>query len=228
MQQPPNATRFYPRLLDFIAQCLDSANNLPPQRAAALDALVRYIRDRRNERQPVTLTFICTHNSRRSQMAQVWAATAAAYHGIDGIHVHSGGTEATAFNPRAVGALERAGFRITPTTGGANPVYHVRYTDADPPITCFSKLYNQPPNPPAGFCAVMTCAHAEANCPVVHGATQRIAILYDDPKEADGIPEEARRYDERCRQIAVEMLYVFSRVNAAAAGVKGPGTGSFG
>jgi hypothetical protein len=46
----------------------------------------------------------------------------------------------------------------------------------------------------------------------VPGALKRFATPYEDPKAFDGTPDEARMYDERCRQIARELLYVFSLV----------------
>ena len=49
---------------------------------------------------------------------------------------------------------------------------------------------------------------------MVLGAAERIAITYEDPKAFDGTDREAEAYDERCRQIAREMLYVFSLVGA--------------
>jgi len=36
----------------------------------------------------------------------------------------------------------------------------------------------------------------------------RFALPYDDPKQSDGTPTEVKTYDERCRQIAREMLYM--------------------
>ena len=53
---------------------------------------------------------------------------------------------------------------------------------------------------------------ADAACPVVLGDALRVPIRYEDPKVADGTPQEAAVYDERCLQIATEMLYLFSRV----------------
>ena len=81
-------------------------------------------------------------------------------------------------------------------------------------MECYSKTYDDPSNPQEGFAAVMTCSQADKNCPMVMGAALRVAIPYDDPKAADGTPEEAQRYDERCNQIATEMFYLFSQVNA--------------
>jgi arsenate reductase len=39
----------------------------------------------------------------------------------------------------------------------------------------------------------------------------RISLPYDDPKAADGTSEEAERYEERCLQIATEMMYVMEQ-----------------
>jgi protein-tyrosine phosphatase/arsenate reductase len=96
---------------------------------------------------------------------------------------------------------------------GDNPVYRVRHGEDAPPVEHFSKVYDQAPNPSEGFCAVMTCQAASEACPVVHGADARVAVPYEDPKAFDGTEQEAAKYDERCRQIAREMLYAFSRVS---------------
>jgi hypothetical protein len=36
-------------------------------------------------------------------------------------------------------------------------------------------------------------------------------VNYDDPKDFDGTLQEEAKYDERTRQIAREMLYLFSK-----------------
>lgn len=138
-------------------------------------------------------------------MSQIWATTAATYYGIKNIRCFSGGTEATAFNPRAVKAMERAGFRID-NPGGTNPHYLVAFSDERSPIECFSKVYDDPFNPREHFAAVMTCSHANENCPFIPGA-ERISVTYEDPKVADDTPEESLKYNERVRQIGTEMFY---------------------
>ena len=144
-------------------------------------------------------------------MGQLWAAAAAAHFGIEHVRTYSGGTEATAFNPRAAAAMQRAGF-IIENPGGDNPRYQVTFDEDGPVIECFSKTYDDPVNPATGFAAIMTCSDADEACPVIKGAALRAPIRYDDPKVADGTPDEALAYDARCLQIAKEMLYVFSRV----------------
>lgn len=206
-------TQFYPELQSYIQAVLPDTASIATERKEALDKLATYIRKKQDAGNTASLTFICTHNSRRSHLSQIWAATAAAYYGL-GEHVQtfSGGTEATAFNPRAVAAIERAGFTVE-NPGGENPHYQVRLAEQAPAMECFSKTYDDPfANPQKEFAAVMTCSDADENCPIVPGAEFRQAIPYEDPKVADGTPEETARYDERCRQIATEMFYMMSRV----------------
>jgi len=193
------------------ARVLPELERVPAERREELTRLAAFVRSRTDAGERAQLTFICTHNSRRSHLAQVWSQTAAAWYGVEGVETYSGGTEATAFDPRAVAALERAGFAVG-RPGGDNPRYAVRFGPAAPEMFCFSKVYSDPPNPLEGFAAVMTCTAADEACPIVHGAALRVSLPYLDPKQADDTPEEARRYDERSLQIAAEMFYLMSRV----------------
>ena len=197
--------KFYPALQKYIASLLTEIDHIPSERQELLRVLSEYIADQSQVEGPTQLNFICTHNSRRSHISQIWASAAAAYYGIKNIRCYSGGTEATAFNPRAVQAMERAGFWID-NPGGTNPHYLVTFADGGPHVECFSKVYDDPFNPSEHFAAVMTCSHADENCPFIPGA-KRISVTYEDPKVADDTPEESRRYDERVRQIGTEMLY---------------------
>lgn len=191
------------------ALCLDFAS-IPEERKQKLGRLAAYIKAKLTQQKEVRLVYICTHNSRRSHFGQVWAKTAATYYGIDNVFSWSGGTEATAFHPNAIKALERVGFGIIAEGVKDNPHYSVKYTNNGEPMTCYSKCYDDPANPSSHFAAVMTCGEAEQNCPFIPGAEQRISLTYEDPKVSDGMPAESATYDERCRQIALEALYVFS------------------
>ena len=208
---PMTAPALLPDLAEYVAERTDEFARIPAARRADLERLAAYLRDRRAAGEPIRLTFICTHNSRRSHLGHLWAAVAAAYYDVPDVETFSGGTEATAFNPRAVAALRRAGFRIEPDGAESNPRYEVRSGDSLPPAVCFSKRYDRPPNPTADFAAVLVCGEADAACPHVPGAAWRLALPYEDPKAADDTPAEAARYDERTAQIAREMLYAFSR-----------------
>lgn len=185
---------------------------IPNERKIILNQLTRFIQAKKELNESIDLNFICTHNSRRSHIAQLWAQAAAAYYGIENVRCFSGGTEATAFNPRAVKALQDAGFIITKTKEGENPVYEVRYTNGEVPVIAFSKTYNDPFNNTKDFAAIMTCSHADENCPLVLGASERIALTYNDPKEFDATPQETEKYTERVHQIGREIFYVFSQL----------------
>lgn len=190
-------------------------SDVSAERQGVLQPLVEYIKEKITTQQPINLTFICTHNSRRSHLGQVWAQVAAAYFGAKNVCCFSGGTETTACNPRTISAFERAGLKVTKTTESDNPVYEISFEDSTQPIIAFSKVYDQEPNPAQGFAAIMTCDHAEANCPFIPGAEKRLPIMYIDPKVSDNTPEESATYDARCRQIATEMKWVFTQVAAS-------------
>lgn len=183
---------------------------IPAERKKQLAQLAAYVVTCSKSNHPAQLTFICTHNSRRSHLAQIWAQVAAIHFGLPGVQTFSGGTAATAFNPRAIAALRRAGFEIPEPTATSNPHYQVRFHSASPPLDCFSKVYSESPNPQRDFCAVLVCSQADEACPLVPGAALRLSIPYDDPKAFDGTHAETEKYDERSQQIAREMLYAFA------------------
>ncbi len=205
---PPSP--IYPKLESQLKDFEKEFQNIPEERKEILEDLAGYIQRKRASSQPINLTFICTHNSRRSHISQLWAQAAAGYYGINNVFSYSGGTEATAFNPRAVKAMREAGFVITTGQEGNNPVYEVRYSDTFPALNVFSKKYDEGGNPARGFAAVMTCSEADQNCPIVRGADYRIGLPYEDPKAFDGTPEEEAMYRERVHQIGVEIGYAFS------------------
>jgi protein-tyrosine-phosphatase len=198
----------------MISQVIREFAQIPPDRQAELRKVALYVKSKLGAKETPQLTFICTHNSRRSHLAQVWAQTAAAYYDLPSVKTYSGGIEVTACNIRTVWALRRAGFSVVQSNAGTNPVYLIQYCDSAEPLRAFSKLYYQDGNPTNNYVAVMTCDHADKNCPVVEGSSMRVGVHYVDPKESDGKPEEEATYDERCRQIAREMFFMMSQVKS--------------
>jgi len=199
-------------MFEKIQQLIDrmDVESISEPRRQELDVLIRYLQSKVDQNLPIQLNFICTHNSRRSQFSQVWAKVAADYYGFP-IESFSGGVEVTAFNERAVASLERFGFLVV-KDGMENPRYTVRWSENSDPLIVFSKLYDDVVNPTENFAAIMTCSHADENCPIVVGCEERIPIRYDDPKEYDDTPREAEMYDARSLEIATELFYVFSNV----------------
>jgi arsenate reductase len=204
---------FYTDLDKYLQDIETEFTDIPESRIKILQQLGDYTISVLKKDKQVQLVFICTHNSRRSQFGQIWALAAAQYYGIQNIETFSGGTASTAFNPRAVGAIERAGFQVK--TGDVykdNPHYKVSSSETLKELTMFSKKYDNDANPDQGFCAIMVCSDADEACPIVPGAENRISMPYDDPKTFDGTDEEKTKYDERCRQIAREMFYTFKYI----------------
>lgn len=201
-------------ILPVIQQNINRLKNgfyeISDERRTSLAQLAKFIDSKVETGEMAELVFICTHNSRRSHISQIWAQAAARHYSIPRVMAYSGGTEATAFNPCAVEAMRNLGFLITDTTGGKNPNYVVRYDEQSSSVISFSKKYDDKTNPVRDFAAIMTCSHADDNCPSVPGAGFRIAIPYDDPKDFDGTALQTQKYGERADEIGRDMLYAFS------------------
>ena len=194
-----------PKVASYIAGAIGEFDRIPAERRKSLEKVALYVQSRIAAGQEAKLTFICTHNSRRSQLAQVWAQTAACYYAVPSIKTYSGGMQATACNPRTVAAIERAGFEIKKTSEDKNPVYEITYARSQEPIKAFSKVYSDPPNPSGDFCAVMCCDHADKNCPTVKGCSLRSADPVRGPqrvrrhaREAAGMMNAAAKSAAKC------------------------------
>lgn len=182
------------------------------ERKTVLQPLVDFIQTKYEDKKEIALNFICTHNSRRSHLSQVWAQAAAAHYDIPQVVCYSGGTETTAMFPMVAKTLENAGFQIQMLSEGKNPVYAIKYNQDQHPIICFSKTFDDAFNPQSGFAAILTCSSADQGCPFIAGAAKRIPITFEDPKAFDNTPQQAEKYQERSVQIATELFYVFSQV----------------
>lgn len=202
---------FYPDLQKTIESL--PIDRIPSERMPVIESMVEYILRKIRAGGEVRLNFICTHNSRRSQFSQIWGQTAADYFGVEAF-CYSGGVEVTAFNERAVAAIRRDGFKVV-QKGETNPVYFVFHGPDSEPITTFSKIYDDAINPQKGFVAVMTCDHADENCPFIPGAEVRIPLRFEDPKAFDGTDLEEKMYSERSHQIGAELFLIFKKVKEA-------------
>ena len=182
------------------------------ERQKVLQPFIDYLKLKNESNDIINLNLICTHNSRRSHLSQVWAQTMAAFFNVKNVCCYSGGTEATAVYPKVIDTLKDQGFYVQTLSQGTNPVHAIKFNDSKPAVIAFSKTFDDGFNAKANFAAVMTCSHADENCPFIPGADRRIALNYEDPKLFDGTPEQALKYAERSIQIATEMKYVFSHL----------------
>lgn len=192
---------------------LDSAAP-PKDRVKVLQPLVDFIQEKFDRREDIRLNFICTHNSRRSHMAQIWAQTMAYHFDINNCFCYSGGTESTALFPKVAETMQNLGFEVLVLSKGENPLYGIKFSENNLPIIGFSKKWNDPFNPRSTFAAIMTCSQADEDCPFISGAEKRIPVTYDDPKAFDHSPQQTDKYKERSLQIASEMYHVFKHIKS--------------
>ncbi len=201
-------------MLENLSKTIESITKIEvsEERKAVLQPLIDYVQKKVNANEEIRLNFICTHNSRRSHLAQIWAQTMVFHFGIKNIFCYSGGTEATAMFPKVVETLTNQGFEIQKISQEQNPVYAIKFDQNQHPIIGFSKTYFDDFNPKSNFAAIMTCTNADEGCPMVFGAEARFSIKYDDPKAFDDTVVMNEKYTERSLQIASEMQYVFSKI----------------
>ena len=198
------------KIKEIIAQL--STENIYEERKNILQPLVEFIQNKISKNEEIRLNFICTHNSRRSHLSQIWAQTMAHHFGVKNVFCYSGGTEATAMFPKVAETLINQGFEILKLSETENPVYAVKFAENEHAVICFSKKYNNDFNPKSAFAAILTCDSADENCPIVYGAEARIPIKYEDPKKSDGTPEMNETYFNRSLEIATEMKFVFENL----------------
>ena len=199
-------------LLKYCSSLSSELNQIPSDRKEYLNELVSYITEQQKAQKAINLVFVCTSNSRRSHMAQVWSQIASYYYDVKNVSTFSGGTEKTKVNKNALLALEKTGIVLQSHQQSENPVWLAFIGFKFTPMVLFSKVYTDSTNPSQNFGAVMVCAEANESCPIVPGADFRIGLPYQDPKAFDNTPQQNEKYDERCRQIAREMFYVFSQI----------------
>ncbi len=213
LSKPPmDDNILYPDLKNYFERSTEEVDSISKERQHILEKISSYLYEKMTKIEPTKLIFICTHNSCRSQIAQLWVQIATHYYGITDLQAFSGGTEVSAFNPKAINTLARAGLKIKSCSTGTNPIYHVTYGFRISPIEMFSKTYQDPSNPQNNFCTILTCESADRNCPIITNSDDRFVLYYKDPKEFDNTPREKLIYDTTCRQISREICYIFSNL----------------
>ncbi|PQJ73568.1 low molecular weight phosphatase family protein [Polaribacter butkevichii] len=162
----------------------------------------------------VNLNFICTHNSRRSQIAQVWAFFAAHYFDLN-IYSFSGGTEVTSFYRNTIKTLQKASFSFNlEDFSHQNPKYLISFDESSKTILGFSKRYDHVDNKKP-FIAITTCNNADTKCPFIAEAIYRFHLPFVDPKPSDGTPLQKETYLNTNQQIAGEIYFIFAEVKKA-------------
>ena len=207
-----NPSNLFPEIEAVISTL--KVDSISENRKQVLQPLIDFIQLKISDHQNIRINFICTHNSRRSHLSQIWAQTIASYFHIKNVFCYSGGTEATELFPMVAETLKNSGFMLQTLSDGSNPVYSIKFAKNEHPIIGFSKKLDDDFNPKSEFAAIMTCDSANEACPFVPGAEIRIPITFEDPKAFDNTPQQKQKYKERSLQIATEMFYVFSQIKS--------------
>lgn len=205
--------RLYPALARWLQARREAGPEIDPLRRARLDELAGFLLANRDR--PASLVFVCTHNSRRSQMSQAIASALAVASGMGQLQPGSAGTERTRCHPNALAALRRAGFGVGEPTGDAdNPRHPLQLGNGIAGPWLYSKRLDEALDGPAPRAAVMTCSSADAGCPVVPGVELRLSLPYDDPKAADESAGADAAYDHCAGMIAAELGVAFPQSSA--------------
>jgi len=188
--------------------CNNNITQITDARLEELEKLAALISKNLSINNNARVVFICTHNSRRSQLAEVWFRYACKINNIENISIYSAGTEATAFNERMVNALIDAGFKVNLVRADKNPKYNIYTRVIDNSSVLFSKTYDDSTIPQKEIIAVMVCDDAAENCPHIPNATHRIRLSYKDPKHSDKTMSEKEVYSKKVIEIGSEMLHL--------------------
>ena len=201
---------FYGTIKNYIYDLQE--DQISSARKSVLLPVIEYLNQKLKNQTGIFILFICTHNSRRSQFAEVWARTLADFYNFPEIRCFSGGMEVTAVHPTVARILEKTGFKVTSAEEKTNPKYQIKFSEDVGPLYIFSKKFSTVKTP-SEFLAVMTCDHANESCPIIPNAQKRLALTYTDPKVFDGTLDEEKAYLETSKKIATEMKYIFSHLN---------------
>ncbi|CAI8434778.1 MAG: Protein ArsC [Flavobacterium sp. SCGC AAA160-P02] len=159
----------------------------------------------------ININFICTHNSRRSQLGQVWTFFASHYFDLN-INALSGGTEVTEFHKNTCKTLKDAGFIFTiKEFSHLNPMYEISFNGAKKSLIGFSKMYDHSINK-TPYLVLTTCNNADENCPLIPEAIHRFHLPYKDPKHSDDSPNQEATYLQTNKEVAAEMYFLYNEV----------------
>ena len=204
--------KLYPILDEYVRDFPEEFRKIPEDRRYRLNEIIYFLEEQEVNEAPWQLLFISTNQSTVSQMAQVWSKAAAYYFGFTDLQSYSGGLDPADISVSTIKALEKAGFIVYRTDVSGTEVYRVKYSFNLQPILTFPKKINHVRNPQSDFMAVIVDENADLNIQNIKGTYHRLFLNYDDPIGYEGSELEDEMFDESCRQVAVEMFYVFARL----------------
>lgn len=204
--------KLYPILNEYVRDFPKEFRKIPEERRFRLNEIIYFLEEQELNKAPWQLLFVSTNQSSVSQMAQVWSKAAAYYFDFKNLSSYSGGLDPDNISVSTIKALEKAGFIVYNTDVNGVDVYKVKYSYNLQPILTFSKKIDHIRNPSGDFMAVIVDENADLNIQNIKGTYNRLLLRYDDPIGYEGSELEDQVFDESCRQVAVEMFYVFAQL----------------
>ncbi|NJO89789.1 MAG: hypothetical protein HC831_13205 [Chloroflexia bacterium] len=148
------AQEFNKKLQKYAGTLATEIGEVEKSRIPVLDSIAESIIRAKKKYGKSKILLVCTHNSRRSHIAQMWLETAALYYKVKEIYTFSGGIEVTAANKRAIDALGRAGFNTSVSNKNSeNPIYMITQGGGHSTSILYSKKYDDSQNPHENFIA---------------------------------------------------------------------------
>tara|TARA_B100001079_G_scaffold142196_1_gene121790 strand:+ start:344 stop:916 length:573 start_codon:yes stop_codon:yes gene_type:complete len=150
---------------------------------------------------PITnnIVFLCTHNSRRSQLCQVWGSILSKIYNID-LKFNSAGTEKTEVHKTIFYCFSNVGIEIKDSK--------IFYGDLS--LSLHSKVLEEIQSDK--FISIMTCSDAEKSCPSDSRSIRNISMIYQDPKIFDDTEKEREEYSKTSKLIAEELNYIIKNL----------------
>ena len=181
-------------------------NSISKKRLKILDKIINELNKNTLKNNYPKIIFICTHNSRRSQLAEIWSHTFSFIFKKKN-KIFSAGTSKEEFNIRAINVLEKIGFKIKEE----GKKYIFNFSENCNSIHMYSKDISEL-NLKNHFITIMTCADSDKNCPAIPNALARILLSYKDPKSFDNSKQETNKYIATSKKIALELFYLFKNL----------------
>ena len=147
------------------------------------------------------LVFLCTHNSRRSQICEVWGSIFSLIYKKE-ILINSAGTIKTSVHKEIFNVLKKCGVSV-------NENEEIAFKNLL--IKLKSKTLDQ--IDAKKFIAIMTCSDAEKSCPIDSRSVKNINMFFKDPKVYDNTKYMEEEYLKTNSNIAEELNYIFKRIN---------------
>jgi len=186
--------------------------NISNERLELLSNIAKKISNELEDRDKVNLNFICTHNSRRSQLCQTWSFYASEHFKLGNILAFSGGTETTAFHRNTVKTLQKVGFEFNIIDfSHQNPKYLISFKETKKNVLGFSKKFDNDNNH-YPYIAITNCEQADKNCHFIPDALARFHLPYIDLKGIDNTPLQKEKYLELNQLVAAEIFIIFEKI----------------